>query len=188
MRPSWHPIRKAVTPLFELVTPIPYVALQQMFNDFATWGSLGYEKALYLDGLSDAAIAVISEHVPKKTSALSFCPTFMLSGEYRKPGDADTAFGGSRSARFVFNVEAAASSTEVYEADRTWVRNLWDAMRPHATGAGGYVNFMAEADEDRVRASYGEAKYRRLARIKAEYDPDNVFHLNANIKPEPRSA
>jgi FAD/FMN-containing dehydrogenase len=181
------PIRKAVTPLFEMVTPMPYVALQQMFNDFALWGTLGYEKALYLDGLSDAAIAVIGEHVPKKTSPLSFCPTFTLSGAYRKPSDADTAFGGSRSAGFVFNIEAAASSPEVYEADRTWVRNFWDAMRPHATGSGGYVNFMAEADEDRVRASYGEAKYKRLARIKAEYDPENVFHLNANIKPEPRA-
>ncbi len=70
------PIREAVTPLFELVTPIPFVALQQMFNESATWGMLGYEKALYLDELSDAAIAVIGEHVPKKSSPLSFCPTF----------------------------------------------------------------------------------------------------------------
>ena len=178
------PIRKAVTPLFELVTPIPFVALQQMFNESAAWGTLGYEKALYLDELSDAAIAVIGEHVPKKSSPLSFCPTFTLSGAYRAPGDADTAFGGSRSAGYVFNIEAAAArSRSVYEADRTWVRNFWDAMRPHATGSGGYVNFMVEADEDRVRASYGEAKYQRLARIKAEYDPENVFHLNANIKP-----
>ena len=182
------PIRQTVTPLFEMVSPISFVALQQMFNDFATWGTLGYEKALYLDRLSDAAIAVISEHVPKKTSPLSFCPTFTLSGAYRKPGDADTAFGGSRSAGYVFNIEAAASNHEVYAADRTWVRNFWDAMLPHATGSGGYVNFMAEADEDRVRASYGEAKYQRLARIKAEYDPQNVFHLNAKIKPANRPA
>ena len=79
------PIRKAVTPLFELVTPIPYVALQQMFNESAVWGSLAYEKALYLDELSDAAIAVIGEHVPKKSSPLSFCPTFTLAGAYRAP-------------------------------------------------------------------------------------------------------
>jgi FAD/FMN-containing dehydrogenase len=182
------PIRKAVPPLFELVTPIPYVALQQLFNESALWGSLGYEKALYLNELSDAAIEVIGEHVPKKTSPLSFCPTFTLSGAYRTPGDPDTAFGGSRSAGYVFNIEAATSDREVYEADRTWVRNFWDAMRPHATGSGGYVNFMVEADEDRVRASYGEAKYQRLARIKAEYDPENVFHLNANVKPASRSA
>ncbi|MEO8134081.1 MAG: FAD-binding oxidoreductase [Betaproteobacteria bacterium] len=181
------PIRTAVAPLFELVTPMPFVALQQMFNGSATWGSLGYEKALYLDELSDAAIAVIGEHVPKKRSPLSFCPTFTLSGAYRSPVDADTAFGGSRSARYVFNIEAAAPDRETYEADRAWVRNFWDAMRPHATGSGGYVNFMAEPDDDRVRASYGESKYQRLAGIKAQYDPDNVFHLNANIRPAARS-
>lgn len=177
------PIRQAVTPLFELVTPMPFVALQQMFNEFATWGTLGYEKALYLDELSDAAIAVIGEHVAKKTSPLSFCPTFTLSGAYRLASEGGTAFGGSRAAGYVFNIEAAASDRQTYEADRTWVRAFWSAMRPHATGSGGYVNFMVEADEARVRASYGNDKYQRLARIKAEYDPDNVFHLNANISP-----
>ena len=177
------PIRGPVTPLFELVTPMPFVALQQMFNAFAAWGTLGYEKALYLDELSDAAIDVIGEHVPKKTSPLSFCPTFTLSGAYRHAGDNDTAFGGSRAARYVFNIETAASDNPTYEADRTWVRNFWDAMRPHATGSGGYVNFLVEADDARVRASYGEDKYQRLSRIKAEYDPENVFHLNANIRP-----
>ena len=50
-------------------------------------------------------------------------------------------------------------------------------------GIGSYVNGMTEFEEDRVRASYGAAKYQRLSRIKAEYDPDNVFHRNANIKP-----
>ena len=177
------PIRQAVTPLFELVTPMPFVALQQMFNETARVGHAGYEKALYLDELSDAAIAVIGEHVPKKTSPLSFCPTFTLSGAYRSAGDDDTAFGGSRTAAYVFNVEAAAFDQPIYEADRAWVRNFWEAMRPHAAGAGGYVNFLVEADDARVRARYGDEKYQRLARIKAQYDPENVFHLNANIKP-----
>jgi FAD/FMN-containing dehydrogenase len=182
------PIRQAVTPLFELVTPMPFVALQQMFNESARWGTLGYEKALYLDELSDAAIAVIGEHVPKKTSPLSFCPTFTLSGAYRSVGNDDTAFGGSRTAAYVFNAEAAAFDQPTYEADRAWVRNFWEAMRPHASGTGGYVNFLVEADEARVRASYGDEKYQRLARIKAQYDPENVFHLNANVKPSAAQA
>ncbi len=56
-------------------------------------------------------------------------------------------------------------------------------VRPRATRRRGYVNFMTEFEENRVRASYGEAKYERLSRIKGKYDPDNVFHFNANIRP-----
>ena len=172
----------SLAPLFQLVTPMPYVALQQMFNESAHWGTHGYEKALYLDELSDAVIEVIGEHAGRKTFPLSFAPLFGMSGAYGRVGDDETAFGGSRSARFVLNIAGHGTEQAVYEAERAWVRAFWDAMRPHATGSGGYVNFMAEADEDRVRATYG-AKYDRLARIKAEYDPDNVFHLNANIRP-----
>lgn len=180
-----EPVRGALPPLFELVTPIPYLALQQMFNDSATWGTLGYEKSLFLDELSDAAIATIGEHASKKQSPLSFCPTFAVTGAYRSKADADTAFGGSRSAAYVLNIAGHGPTRELFEADRNWVRGFWDAMRPHASGAAGYVNFMTEPDEGRVRAAYGAAKYERLARIKAEYDPDNVFHLNANIRPAP---
>lgn len=177
------PVREAVTPLFELVTPMPFVALQQMFNGSAVWGTLGYEKALYLDELSDGAIAVISEHVPKKSSPLSFVPTFTMDGKYCAVPEAETAFGGSRSRGFVFNIEAAAPTPELYEADRAWVRSFWEAMRPYASNWGGYVNFMSESEADRVKVSYGAQRFARLQRIKAEWDPENVFHLNANIKP-----
>ncbi|MEO8137227.1 MAG: BBE domain-containing protein, partial [Betaproteobacteria bacterium] len=177
------PVRDAVAPLFELVTPIPYVALQQMFNESALWGSFGYEKALYLDELSDGAIAVISEHAPKKVTPQAFVPTFTMDGRYRDVPEGDTAFGGPRSARFVFNIEAAAPTAELYEAGRAWVRNFWDAMQPYAAGSGTYLNFASEPDDARVKASFGPRNFARLARIKTQWDPDNVFHLNANIKP-----
>ena len=70
-----------------------------------------------------------------------------------------------------------------FAAERGWVRGLWDALSPHAIGSGdGYINGITDFSNDRVRASYGTAKYERLARIKAEYDPVNLFHLNANIR------
>jgi FAD/FMN-containing dehydrogenase len=98
------------------------------------------------------------------------------------PDDA-TAFGGIRSVRINLNIAAVCGTPEELAADRAWVRSFWNALRPCASNAGGYVNFMTEMDENRVRASYGSAKYERLSRIKARYDPDNVFHRNANVKP-----
>jgi FAD binding domain-containing protein/berberine-like enzyme len=177
------PVRDALPPLFELVTPIPYAELQKMFDEGNAWGMHAYEKALYLDELSDDAIDVFVEHLPRKASPLSFVPVFPLGGAYAEHDDDETAFGGSRAARFAFNMAAVCPAPELLTADRQWVRTFWEAMRPHASGAGSYVNFMADIEEDRVQAAYGAAKYERLAEIKAEYDPDNVFHLNANIKP-----
>jgi hypothetical protein len=177
------PVREALPPLFELVTPIPYAELQKMFDEGNAWGTYAYEKALYLDELSDAVIEIFAEYLPRKASPLSFVPVFPLDGAYQEVGDDDTAFGGSRSARFVFNIAAVCPVPDLLPVDRAWVRAFWEALRPHASGAGSYVNFMTDVDEDRVRAAYGPAKYERLARIKADYDPDNVFHHNANIKP-----
>jgi FAD/FMN-containing dehydrogenase len=176
-------VRSALKPLVELVTPIPYVALQQMFDEGAPWGIQGYEKALWLEELTDPAIAVVNEHLTRKTSPLTFMPTFVLGGAYaRQPEDA-TAFGGPRRDVFALNIAAIAPSAEIYEADRTWVRSFWEALRPHAVSSGSYVNFMVEYEEERVVASYGREKYERLSRIKAEYDPDNLFHRNINIRP-----
>jgi FAD/FMN-containing dehydrogenase len=177
------PLREGLPPTFELVTPIPYAQLQKMLDESAPWGALAYEKSLYLDDLTDDVIAVVSEQVPNKQSPLSFIPIFDLGGAYgRVPQDA-TAFGGSRSARYLFNIAAVTPTPELYEADRRWVRTMWDGLAPLSSNTGGYVNFMNENQEDRVRAAYGAAKYDRLSAIKAKYDPDNVFRLNANIRP-----
>jgi FAD/FMN-containing dehydrogenase len=176
-------VRAAVPPLVELVTPIPYAELQHMFDEGNAWGTFGYEKALYVDELSDSVIDVITEYVPQRSSPMSFVPIFVLGGVYAQVSDDGTAFSGSRSARYIINIAAAAPVAELYQADVPWVRDFWSALLPYASGSGSYINFMSEYDEDRVRASFGAAKYERLARVKAEYDPDNVFHLNPNIKP-----
>ena len=164
-------------PLFEFVTPIPYTMLQQMIDDSAPWGILAYEKACYLDELTDGAIAVIAEHFPRKSSPMSIMPVFPMGGAYHDPADDDTAFGGSRASKWLVNISAIAPDPELLAADRAWVRTFWDALQPYASGSGSYVNFLNDpGDESRVRASYGAAKYDRLARIKAQYDPDNIFH------------
>ncbi|MBO0827425.1 MAG: FAD-binding oxidoreductase [Streptosporangiales bacterium] len=176
-----EPVRAALPPLFEFVTPMPYTALQQALDESAPWGINVYEKALWLDELSDGAIDVVRTHLPKRTSPMSFVPTFALYGAYGDLGD-ETAFGATRKERFAFNVAAITPDPRVLAAERAWARAFWQDMLPHAAGTGNYVNFLAEADDARVRSSFGP-KYARLARVKAAYDPDNVFHLNPNIKP-----
>jgi FAD/FMN-containing dehydrogenase len=177
------PIREALPPLFELVTPIPYVALQRTLDETAPWGLFGYQEVIYLDELTDEVISVIVEHMPAKRSPMSFCLIFRLDGAYSSIADDETAFGGRRAPRYVVNIAGIAATPEALSADRAWVQSVWNALRPFAADSGGYVNSMTAIDEDRVQASYGPTKYARLARIKTKYDPDNVFHLNANIKP-----
>lgn len=176
-------IRAALPPLFELVTPIPYTQLQQMFDEGNPWGILAYEKGIALDSLSDEAIAVICEHFPRKQSPLSFLPLLAVDGVCGQIGENDTAYSGSRASRYIASITAVCPTPELLETDRAWVRTFWDALYAVTNQARTYVNFMAEDEGDRVRLSYGAAKYDRLARIKAEYDPENVFHRNMNVKP-----
>jgi FAD/FMN-containing dehydrogenase len=159
------------------------VQLQKLLDDANAFGIYAYDKALYLEALSEDVIAVIAEHLPRKTSPHSPLLFYRLDGAYSKVADDDTAFGGGRSPRWVVFIVGLADSHEGLAAERQWVRSFWDALQPHAMGIGGYVNGESEYARDRVLNSYGPAKYDRLARIKATYDPDNVFHLNANIRP-----
>jgi Berberine and berberine like len=156
----------------EELTPARFVRL---------YGRHGF---LYLDELSGQAIDVVVDALPGKASPMSLLPIFSLGGGFADRGDDDTAFGGKRSSKYAFNMDAVAPDPETLAADREWVRSLWAALRPFAAGSGSYVNFMTDFEPDRVRATYGEEKYRRLARIKATYDPENIFHHNGNIPPE----
>jgi FAD/FMN-containing dehydrogenase len=177
------PIRAELPPLFELVTPIPYVALQRTLDETAPWGLLGYQEAIYLDELTDDVISVMVDRIPAKRSPMSFCLIFRLDGAYSEVSDDETAFGGRRASRYLINITGIGATPEILRAERAWVRSMWRALRPFARDSGGYVNSMTDNDDERIRASYGPIKYQRLARIKARYDPSNIFHHNANIKP-----
>ncbi|SHL21100.1 FAD/FMN-containing dehydrogenase [Pseudonocardia thermophila] len=175
---------RAVPPMVDFTTELPYCALQQLLDEAAPYGAAhAYNRALYLDDLTDAAIDVLAERLPRKASPMSLIPIFSLGGAFADVPDDATAFGGRRSARFAVNMDAIGPDADTMAADRQWVQELWTALLPHAGGPGSYVNFMTEYEQDRVRAAYGTAKYDRLAAIKAVYDPDNVLHRNANIVP-----
>jgi FAD/FMN-containing dehydrogenase len=169
----------------EFAMPLPYAALQQMLDEANPWGVLAYDKGITLDDLSPEAVGTYLDWLSRASSPMSYAPMFPLRGRYREVPDEATAFGSPRGAKWALSIIAMSpvEAEDAFATDRAWARGFWDAMRPFAPSAATYVNFEADADEARVRASYGEEKYRRLAALKAVWDPDNVFHHNANIKP-----
>lgn len=171
--------REALPPLWEFADMLPYVALRQMLDEANAWGLYSYDRSAYLEDLSDEAIEAITEHVPGKISPLTIVALYRLDGAYSDVGEDDTAFGGGRSPRYAVFIIGVCPAPEMLPAERAWVRSTWDVLQPHAVGSG-YVNAVDAAD--RVQAIYGP-KYERLAGIKGQYDPDNVFHRNTNIKP-----
>jgi FAD/FMN-containing dehydrogenase len=175
-------IRETVPPLFEMTTPMPYVALQQMLDEAYAWGNCVYEKGVFLPELTDPVIDVVTEHIARKQSPTSNAIFYVLDGAYSAVDDDATAFGGGRSPRLNVFLIGFTPDPESLPAERRWVRDFHAALAPLAIGREAYVNASAETDELQVRDTYGR-KYERLGRIKAEYDPGNVFHTNANIKP-----
>ncbi|QKW06639.1 FAD-binding oxidoreductase [Streptomyces sp. NA04227] len=177
------PLAKGPPTLFQMRTPMPYTGLQSMLDDAAPFGILAYEKSLPFTGFDEDTIALFGDQLPRKSSPMTFCPTFYLSGAFTDVAEDATAFGGVREPTYMVSMAAVTPDRDELTADTAWVRSLWTEMLPHAANPGGYVNFMVESEEDRIRAAYGAAKYERLAAIKAKYDPHNVFNRNANILP-----
>jgi FAD/FMN-containing dehydrogenase len=176
------PLRALAEPLIDLIQPKPYVAHQGMFDASVPHGLRYYWKSHYLPALSDAAIAVLIEHAWAAPSPQSYSIMFHLGGAIRHRSPADSAFE-DRSAEHALNINSVWSDPETDVAQIAWARDFWSAMRPFSSG-GTYVNFLTQdADEERLRAAYGPELYAGLARIKAKYDPDNLFRSNQNIRP-----
>src|SRR5512132_1697250 len=174
-------IRDALPPLWDFVTPMPYLELNQMLDEDNRWGQYDYEKGGQIAEITDEVIEVVTRHFPDKQSPGSVLLFYRVDGVYSSVGDDETAFGGDRSPGwYVFNV-ALCPTAEMLPAEREWVRGLFLALAPHLV-TRTYVNAVDEDHSD-VAAAYGPEKYERLAHIKAVYDPDNVFRRNANIKP-----
>jgi FAD/FMN-containing dehydrogenase len=178
--PLIEPLRKFGTPIGEHVGAQPYTAWQQAFDPLLTAGARNYWKshnfARLDDGLFDAVIKY-AENLPSPQ-----CEIFLaaLGGATMRPAVDSTAYP-HRDAQFVLNVhgrwEDPADDAKVV----TWAREFFDASAPFSTG-GVYVNFMTEDETSRVGAAYG-ANFDRLARVKRQYDPGNLFSVNQNIRP-----
>jgi hypothetical protein len=105
---------------------------------------------------------------------------YPIDGAAHRVGPTETAWG-YRNANWGMVMAGVDPDPANVDAISSWSKSYWEALHPFPAG-GAYVNMMMEEGQERVEASYGES-YERLARIKATYDPDNVFHVNQNIPP-----
>ena len=177
-------LRQFRTPLVDLISPSPYVAHQGALDDTVPHGWHYYWKATNLTGLSDAVIAVIADHAYEARSPRSYSAMFHMGGAVARVPHDDTAYAARHVAHNIV-IDAAwlpEESGEHAAAETGWARGFLDALEPHRDGV--YVNFLDSDDAaGRVREAYGDHIYRRLADVKAKYDPDNAFHHNKNILP-----
>jgi FAD/FMN-containing dehydrogenase len=174
------PLRTFGTALGEHIGPQPYVQWQKAFDPLLTPGARNYWKSHNFTELADGALDSVIEFAGKLPSPQ--CEIFigLIAGASNRIAANAMAYG-HRDARFVLNVHGRWDEAADDQKCIGWAREFFKASAPYAS-AGAYVNFMTAEEGDRVAAAYG-SNYERLLEIKRRYDPENVFHLNQNIKP-----
>ena len=158
----------------------PYTQWQKAFDPLLAPGARNYWKSHNFTELSDGALNAIIEYAGKLPSPQ--CEIFIghIAGAANRVAPGAMAYA-HRDAKFVLNVHGRWDSPAQDAICVEWARAFFNASAPYAS-AGAYVNFMTEEEDNRVAAAYG-SNYDRLVQIKRRYDPENVFHLNQNIKP-----
>ncbi|MBM7438132.1 FAD-binding oxidoreductase [Streptomyces sp. HB132] len=170
-------------PAFHFTTPMPYPALQSMFDGLMPAGLQWYWRGDFFDRITDDAADVHAAFAEKLPTGLSTMHMYPVDGAASRVGPDDTAWA-YRDAVWSGVIAGIDPDPANAAALREWAVTYWEALHPHSMG-GGYVNFIGtDESQDRVRATY-RGHYDRLAEAKRTYDPHNLFHANQNIEPAP---
>jgi FAD/FMN-containing dehydrogenase len=176
-------LRRFGSPLVDLIGPTRYVDHQRGLDDTVPHGWHYYWKAANLTALSDEVIDVVAEHAHRASSPRSYAAMFHLGGAVARVTSDATAYSARAVAHNIV-IDAAwlpDQDDTIGASERAWARAFFEALQPER--AGVYVNFLDADDASRVGEAYDADTYRRLAEVKATYDPTNVFHNNRNIRP-----
>jgi len=178
----FQPLREIGEPLIDMTGPMPYTRAQSMFDPFFAQGSRQYWKSLYLEELSDEAMATIVERAKQRPSPRTMVPIRHLGGAISRVSDRETAVA-NRSAQYLLSADSTWDDPADDEANITWTRQFWQTMHRFSDG-GVFLSFpgMGEEGQKLVKGAHGP-NYERLAELKKKYDPTNLFRLNQNIRP-----
>jgi FAD/FMN-containing dehydrogenase len=175
------PMLGVAEPLMHGVGRMPLKDLNSAFDGLYGPGDQWYWRADFVREIPDAAIERNREWNDKMPSWKSGSHIYPIDGAAHDVPVEDTAFAYRDAvwSQVIIGVDPDPASAS---ALRDWAIGYWEALHPYSAG-GAYVNFMMDEGQARVKATYGP-NYARLAKIKATYDPDNVFRVNQNIAPE----
>jgi FAD/FMN-containing dehydrogenase len=174
------PLKTFGPPVLDVIGPMPYLAQQQLIEAAMPPNLLNYWKAEFLQDITDDVIRIAVDAFERAPSPLSSILLFPIRGQASRVAPDATAFPHRRG--YHLGIYSLWDDANRNDANIAWVRETWRAMQPVATG-GVYVNELGDDEGvDRVQVAYG-LNYARLQRVKASYDPENVFALNANIAP-----
>ena len=175
----FKPVRE-LKPDFEFVGPMPFPALNSMFDQYYPTGLQWYWRADFINEIPDEAVAQhvkFGEALPTPHSTMHLYP---ITGAAQKVGDEETpwAYRQANWSQVIVGVDPEPGNKDKITK---WTKDYYDAIHPYSAG-GAYVNFMMDEGHDRVKASYGN-NYKRLVEVKKKFDPNNFFRVNQNINP-----
>jgi FAD/FMN-containing dehydrogenase len=170
-----------MNPVFAHVGPMPYPAVQTLFDGLMPPGLQWYWRADFFDTLGPEAASAHLKYGSSIPTPLSQMHLYPISGAAARvaPDATPWAYRDANYAGVIVGVDPdPANAAKITD----WCKDYWNALHPYSMG-GAYSNFMMEEGQDRVKASYKD-NYERLVKVKTKYDPQNLFRVNQNIKPE----
>jgi FAD/FMN-containing dehydrogenase len=175
-----RPLRAIGKPLLDHQAEMPLPAVNSLFDALYPPGLQWYWRADFIKELSDEAIARHAQHGAALPTMHSTMHLYPIDGAAHRVGRHDTAFSYREAnwAEVIVGVDPdPANASRISQ----WCKDYFDALHPYSAG-GAYVNFMMDEGQERVQSSFRD-NYDRLAAVKHEYDPANLFRVNQNIRP-----
>jgi FAD/FMN-containing dehydrogenase len=167
-------------PLLHGPAPMPHAMIQGAFDGVYPKGDQWYWRAEFFNEITDEAIAIHAKYGAAMPTWKSTMHMYPIDGAVHDVGNDDTAWG-DRVANFSAVFAGVDPDPANAEAIKAWAVEYNEALKPYGAG-GAYLNMIMDEGPERVKASF-KGNYDKLARIKAEYDPSNLFRVNQNIPP-----
>jgi FAD/FMN-containing dehydrogenase len=175
------PIKSFGAPIGDVLVRRPYAQMQMLLDATQPKGRRYYWKSEYLPSIEPALCDKVIAHAATIGSPHSAIILFQIGGELNGLPEEHSSVG-NRDARYVLNITSAWEKAEQDAANVDWTRKAWADMKRFSTG-GTYLNFLTEDDgAERTEAALRKGM-KRLAEVKSNWDPQNVFRTNRNIRP-----